>query len=316
MQILVVDDSALVRDLVASIVTAAGYPRPLLARDAREAKAHIKRSVVDLILMDILLPGVDGLQLTRQIRRHLKDEQWIPIIFLTIKDDAEYLAAAIDAGGDDYLVKPVNQVVLLAKVHAMSRISQMKAALDETNLQLSRLTQIDALTNVVNRRGFDESLEHSWRLHRRNDQELCLLFLDIDDFKTYNDSYGHPQGDRCLRQVSELFKSCLRNDSDLLARYGGEEFVIVLPNTTLRAAEKLAQSILLRLSQEQIEHKRSHVVPYITASIGISTTRDRATTAQQLLSQADRSLYKAKSAGRNQLCCYEDIEQVMSDSEL
>nr|WP_315982978.1 response regulator [Aliamphritea spongicola] len=200
MQILVVDDSALVRDMVTSIVVNAGYPQPLLAKDAREAKAHIKRSVVDLILMDIQLPGVDGLQLTRQIRRNLKDEQWIPIIFLTIKDDPDYLAAAIDAGGDDYLVKPVNPVVLLAKVHAMARISNMKAALDETNLQLNRLTQIDALTNVINRRGFDESLMHSWRLHRRNDQELCLLFLDIDDFKTYNDNYGHPQGTAvCVR---------------------------------------------------------------------------------------------------------------------
>lgn len=316
MQILVVDDSALVRDMVTSIVVDAGYPQPLLAKDAREAKTHIKRSVVDLILMDIQLPGVDGLQLTRQIRRNLKDEQWIPIIFLTIKDDPDYLAAAIDAGGDDYLVKPVNPVVLLAKVHAMARISSMKAALDETNLQLNRLTQIDALTNVINRRGFDESLMHSWRLHRRNNQELCLLFLDIDDFKTYNDNYGHPQGDRCLRQVAELFKTCLRNESDLLARYGGEEFVIVLPNTTLRAAEKLAQSILLKLAQERIEHRHSHVAPYITTSIGISTTRDGATTAQKLLSQADRSLYKAKSNGRNQICCFEDIEQLATDAEL
>ena len=315
MQVLVVDDSALVRDIVTSIVVDAGYPQPLLAKDAREARIHIKRSIVDLILMDIQLPGIDGLQLTRQIRRNLKDDHWIPIIFLTIKDDADYLSEAIDAGGDDYLVKPVNKVVLLAKMHAMSRISKMKAALDETNLQLSRLTQIDSLTNTINRRGFDDALKHAWRLHRRNNEELCLLFLDIDGFKIYNDSFGHQQGDRCLRQVSELFKSCLRNESDLLARYGGEEFVILLPNTGLRAAEKLAKTVLDRLQQENISHPNSGTAPYITVSIGISTTRDGAITEQKLLSQADRSLYMAKSNGRNQLCCYEDIEQLMVGSD-
>lgn len=307
MQVLVVDDSALIRDLLSTILVEAGYRPPLLAKGAREAKSIIKKEEIDLILMDIEMPGLNGVDFTRQIRRNLKAENWIPIIFLTIKEEEQYLADAIDAGGDDYLVKPVNKVVVLSKIRAMQRIADMKAALDETNFQLSRLTQIDALTGTMNRRGFQDAMQHAWRLHKRNRDELCVVFADIDDFKNYNDRHGHPQGDQCLRQVARIMQDNLRNDGDMLSRYGGEEFVFLLPATRLRQAEKFADQLLSALQDAYIPHPHSRVAPYVTCSLGISSSRDGARSAQALLSQADRALYEAKSAGRNRACCFEDM---------
>ncbi|WP_315980222.1 response regulator [Aliamphritea spongicola] len=165
MQILVVDDTKLVRDLLESIILDAG-DTPFLANGAKEAKTILNTVDIDLILMDVEMPKMDGFTLTRQIRRHLGDN-WIPIIFLTGKSDDQHLADAIDAGGDDYLTKPINPIVLGAKIRAMARIAQMKADLEEANHQLMKLTHLDPLTETVNRRGLEESLQREWKLHQR-----------------------------------------------------------------------------------------------------------------------------------------------------
>jgi len=292
----VIDDCELIRETVGAIVKNEGYI-PLKAEGAQQALDILDKIDVDLILMDVEMPGLNGFDLTRKIRESKSD--WMPIIFLSGHTDDSYLSQGIDAGGDDYLLKPVNSTVLAAKIRAMSRITKMKAELDEANLKLLKLTHLDALTEIVNRRGLDESLKRFWKMSVREQKALSIAFIDIDHFKPYNDNYGHQQGDECLRQFSKLIERLLERPLDMVARYGGEEFVVVLPETSLEGAVEVCERIISTLAKEDIEHKYSETRPYLTASIGIATSSDGASDAEQLLKQADTAVYQAKRSGRN-----------------
>jgi len=292
----VIDDSKLIREIVGAIVISEGYV-PLKAEGAQQALEILDKVDVDLILMDVEMPGLNGFDLTRKIRESKPD--WIPIIFLSAHSEESYLSQGIDAGGDDYLLKPVNSTVLVAKIRAMSRIAKMKAELDEANHKLLKLTHLDSLTEIVNRRGLDESLKRFWRMSVREQKNLSIAFIDIDHFKPYNDNYGHQQGDKCLRQFSKLIERLLKRPLDMVTRYGGEEFVIVLPETPLEGAMEVCERIVTALAKEDIEHKYSETKPYLTASIGVATNADGASDAEQLLKQADIAVYQAKRSGRN-----------------
>lgn len=302
MQILVVDDNRLIRQMVSAIIAHEGYT-PFTATGAKEAHSVLDTTDIDLILMDVEMPDVDGFELTRQIRQRLKD-QWIPIIFLTGKTNEEHLVEGIDAGGDDYLAKPVNSTVLSAKIRAMARIAQMKSALDEANQQLLKLTHLDALTGAINRRGMDEALERAWRISQREKTELSLILIDIDHFKAYNDNYGHPQGDICLKTFSQTIQAQLFRPGDLLARYGGEEFILILPNTPAEGAEQLCERIINALATANLPHAFSTTNSHITASFGISSSQNTTESASQLIEQADKALYVSKQSGRNRFTNY------------
>ena len=302
MRILVVDDTKLIREMVSAIIRHQGYT-PVTASGATEALAVLQDGNIDLILMDIEMPEMNGFELTRLIRKLLK--HWVPIIFLTGSTEDSHLAEGIDAGGDDYLTKPVNATVLSAKIRAMARIAQMKADLDEVNIKLLQLTQLDPLTEAVNRRGLDESLERAWRIRQRENTELALIFLDIDHFKTYNDNYGHQQGDQCLKLFTGIVQNQLLRPADILARYGGEEFVALLPNTSLAGAEKIAADIISALQQANLPHAFSDTAEYITASLGISSSHLGAKDSHELLKQADKAVYLAKQQGRNRSVTYQ-----------
>lgn len=304
MRILVVDDSRLVRKMVSAIISAEGYT-PFTAESAQVALQVLAQEDIDLILMDVEMPQVNGFELTRQIRE--LQEQWIPIIFLTGQCDDSYLSQGIDAGGDDYLLKPVNSIVLAAKIRAMSRIAQMKAELDEANHALLKLTHLDPLTEVVNRRGLDESMGRYWRMNLREKSQMSVIFLDIDHFKAYNDNYGHQRGDECLREFCQVVASQLRRPADLLARYGGEEFVILLPKTDLEGAILVGDAVVKRLSEVRIEHAYSSTKPYLTSCLGVASTSCGAKSAKQLMEQADKALYQAKMNGRDRLMSYREL---------
>jgi len=292
----VVDDSKFIREMVSAIILDEGY-LPYKAEGAQEALGVLNETDIDLILMDVEMPGLNGFELTRKIRETLKE--WIPIIFLSGQNDDSYLSRGIDAGGDDYLSKPVNSIVLSAKIRAMSRIAKMKAELDEANHKLLKLTHLDPLTEIINRRGLNESLARFWRMSLREKKELSVAFIDIDHFKLYNDNYGHQQGDNCLRQFSKLIEKLLLRPLDMITRFGGEEFVVVLPETSQNGAIAVCERIITALAYESIEHSYSETKPYLTASLGIATNSDGADDAEQLLQQADIAVYQAKRSGRN-----------------
>ncbi len=276
--------------------------KAICASGYKEALEVLATTRIELVLMDIEMPDMNGFEVTKIIRSTYPD--WMPIIFLSANDSEAYLAKGIDAGGDDYLTKPVKQVVLAAKIRAMERISLMKSALDHANKQLVALSSIDSLTQVLNRRGLDIALDTSWQDNLQGNAELSLLMLDIDCFKLYNDNYGHQKGDDCLAEVASIFNQALEQPNDVIGRYGGEEFIIALPYTPIESARFKAQELINTLLSAKISHKHSTVLPYVSVSIGISSTSCGATDIKQLIKQADSALYQAKENKRNQYAVF------------
>jgi diguanylate cyclase (GGDEF)-like protein len=304
LNILVVDDNKFIRQVVSAMIVDSGHTA-ITADGHQQALAELKKETIDLVLMDIEMPEVNGFELTKMMRKAYP--QWFPIIFLSSNDSEDYLTKGIDAGADDYLTKPVKQVILSAKIRAMERIAKMKGALDRANKQLEILSSIDPLTKVLNRRGLDNVLANAWEINERQAGELSILMLDIDFFKLYNDHYGHPQGDKCLVQVANALSETLSRSTDALARYGGEEFMVILPFTPVDGARFKAKELKFALLSKKIKHEYSTVLPYITISIGIATTTiNGALNVSELIEQADIALYQAKEQGRN---CYQVFQE-------
>ena len=263
----------------------------------------------DLILLDIVLPDIDGFEVARRIRQLEHPGDWTPIIFLTALNKDEDLEKGIAAGGDDYLHKPVSEIVLGAKIRAMQRIIQMRQSLlvltrklDAANHELRRLAALDGLTGIANRRHFDEVLQREWRRAMRQGHELSVLMCDIDFFKQYNDAYGHLVGDEALRDVARVLTSVLDRGGDLVARYGGEEFAAVLPDTSPGGALFVAERMKQAIDQLKLMNAGTPF-GHITASFGIaSAVPTPATNPLALLDAADRALYEAKHQGKNRVC--------------
>jgi diguanylate cyclase (GGDEF)-like protein len=297
LDILVIDDSSCQRQLIVAMIEDSGF-KALCANGHKQALAILSKKNIDLILMDIEMPDMNGFELTKVIRATYAE--WMPIIFISTTDSERNLTKGIAAGGDDYLTKPVKQVVLIAKICAMKRIFLMKSALERANKQLEVLSSMDFLTKLLNRRGLDNMLEVLWKKNSIDDAELSLLMLDIDFFKLYNDNYGHQQGDKCLMHVASIFNRALDHSTDVIGRYGGEEFIIVLPMTIISDAQCKAEEIIAALLSAKIEHKCSEIIPYLSVSIGIASTNLGAKDVNELIEQADIALYQAKANKRNQ----------------
>lgn len=310
MKALVIEDTVTSATLICHLLERMGL-RAVHARDGESGIEAFKLERPDLVLLDIIMPGMDGFDVARRIRQLERDGEWTPIIFLSARASEADLERGIDVGGDDYLVKPVSEVVLKAKVRAMQRIAQMRYSLllltrklNEANRELSRLSSVDGLTGIPNRRVFDDTLVREWRRAERRNAPLSLLLLDIDHFKEYNDCYGHQAGDDCLRAVAGSLDRALRRSSDLAARYGGEEFVIVLPETDAEGARNVAENVLEIVRGLGIEHARSPTASRVTISIGVATAipaRDDDSGWKKLLGSADAALYQAKDNGRNRI---------------
>ena len=304
MNVLIVDDSDFIRKLVAKCISNEGYT-PLIASGAKEALKILNKQAVDLILMDVEMPYMNGFELTQLIRK--RSENWIPIIFLTSKTEDKYLAQGIESGGDDYLGKPIKEIVLAAKLKAMSRIVDMKSELNEANEKLLMLTQTDTLTGLVNRRGMRLAIKNIWEESLAKRDAFCVVFMDIDYFKHFNDGYGHQEGDKKLKQVATIIVDNIRQDTDIAVRYGGEEFILILPSIDLQGAIRVIHKIQDKLSCEQLPHAfRPDNVEVVTMSFGVSSS-DLSTNISELIQQADAAMYKAKELGRNTYVNYKDV---------
>lgn len=298
MKILLVEDSATLRHAMAQYVREAGHS-PLLARSGEEALQLLESTPVELIIMDVEMPGLNGFETTRLIREWLGDH-WIPIIFVTGKSEDESYREGIEAGGDDYLIKPVSSVIIKAKIRAMARIAEMRDQLNQLNAELEALSQVDSLTQALNRRTFNDQAQQHWRLAKRRQTPTSVLMIDVDHFKPYNDHYGHPAGDRCLKAITDSLQNCLHRPADLLGRYGGEEFVVLLPETDRNGTRSVASKALEAVRQLALEHKYSSAGPRVTVSIGGATcNHPLGHDLEELIKCADRALYKAKHAGRD-----------------
>lgn len=321
-RIMVVDDSRDSQLLTERQLRWGGYTELLLTHSAEDALRQLgvgeeRGASVDLILMDLLMPGLNGIEACRRIRQdpRLAD---IPILIVTACAAGEELEAAFTAGASDYIEKPCSRTVLLARVgHALRlkheiecrkarerELLEIACQLETANATLRRLAHLDGLTEIPNRRAFDETLAWEWRRVERNLGDLALLLIDIDHFKQYNDRFGHAAGDECLRQVAHALSESYARPGDFAARYGGEEFVVILPETTLRGAAHVAERLRKAVAALDLEGSGTPAGTRVTASVGVAAVRpcDGGTPAA-LIEAADRALYSAKAQGRNQVVC-------------
>lgn len=298
MKILLVEDSATLRYAISRYINEVGH-EAILAQDGEEAMHIVDETAVDMIIMDVEMPGLDGFETTSLIREML-GEHWVPIIFVTGKSDESDFKDGIEAGGDDYLIKPVSRVILKAKIRAMERIIDMRNQLNKANRELTELSERDSLTRLYNRRTFENRTEEYWRQANRSRDPLSILLLDIDHFKAFNDSYGHIAGDDCIRKVSACIALCANRPGDMVARYGGEEFIVLLTNTPESGARHVAEQIREAIVALRIEHRESSASEYVTISIGggtLNNTQNGDLTS--LIHAADIALYRSKDSGRN-----------------
>jgi len=311
LKILLVDDQKSHRMVLAAELTARGHTL-IEADNAKEALRLFVMERPDMVLLDVEMPGQNGHWAAREMRL-AEPDGWTPIIFLSGLVADRDLATGIDAGGDDYLFKPVSPVVLQAKLAAMQRLCslhkqmmQLTDQLKASNADLQALSVKDPLTGLTNRRGLDIRLDEELRAARRDQSTLTLILIDVDNFKLYNDTAGHLQGDQCLRRIGQLLGETCRRPRDLAARFGGEEFVILLPGTSHSGAMFFAKGLRRTLHQLALPHPGLNGEKCVTVSGGISTcVPDGNTTIESLLSRADAALYTAKSLGRDRFFCFE-----------
>jgi len=306
MKVLIVDDSKAIRNYISECVSALGH-QPYYAENGIEAVEFIKSNNVDLIMMDVEMPDMDGLEATKEIRKLLKDN-WVPIVIITSKIDDNTYTEGILVGADAYVLKPIKPLNLQLQIMAMQRIYDTREKLKltqqqllEANEKLLKISMIDELTGLANRRSFNQYLEKQFGLAKRDKNPLSVIICDIDFFKIYNDSYGHVQGDDCLRSIAEKIGGVPARPTDMVCRYGGEEFTLILPNTNLQGglfiAEKTRQAVL----SANILHKDSSIATQVTLSLGLATYTGQFKTREDITKAADTALYCAKEKGRNRV---------------
>ncbi|HET98010.1 MAG TPA: diguanylate cyclase [Desulfurivibrio alkaliphilus] len=317
--ILIVDDAPESRILLRRMLAGCGYGAiheadgaaavfAFFGLDADGGGEPLSHLDLDLILLDIVMPGLDGIEVCRRLKgvEALRD---IPIIMVTAANADENLRTVFEIGAMDYLQKPVKKVELCVRVKSALRLKEemdrrlaLTRELEQANQRLRHMAMVDGLTGIANRRCFDEFLNREWRRCQRDGWSIAVCLADIDFFKLYNDIYGHLQGDDVLKQVAALFQQVVNRPGDLVARFGGEEFVFVLSGADAEGAGKIAQRAMDMLAEAAIPHLHSPVGEHLTVCFGVSATVPRPGTYPRLLLDcADKALYDAKKIRGNRM---------------
>lgn len=317
--ILVVDDSPECRLLLLRMLVNGGYAKLLEADGARAVFQHFgldqegrgipnRNLELDLILLDIVMPELDGIEVCRRLKA-FAELQEIPVIMVTADNTDSNLRTVFDLGAVDYIHKPVKQVELCARVKSALRLKRemdrrlaLAQELEEANQRLRRMALVDGLTGLANRHCFDEFLDREWRRCQRDGQPLAICLADIDFFKLYNDIYGHLQGDEALKMVAKAFQQVIHRPGDLVARFGGEEFVFILSGSEVDGAQRVVARAIAKIEELAIAHPHSPVAENLTVCFGIAAMLPRPGIYPNLLIEcADKALYEAKQTRGNQV---------------
>jgi len=311
--VLIAEDDPTSRQLLEKAVGALGY-EVLTAADGLVAWNIIRQREVRVVIADWEMPGMNGLSLCRRVRSGVLPH-YLFFILLTSKTGKNEIIEGLEAGADDYLTKPFDRSELAARLRTGRRIvdleyelSAKNEILEDLNGRLQRMALTDPLTEIGNRRGFYDTLD---RLHGKDgvsESGYALVMCDVDNFKSYNDSYGHVAGDQVLKDVTAAMKKCLRSN-DGIFRYGGEEITVYLPTATLESGREVAQRICRAVEALKVPHS-GNTTGFVTVSCGVAAAGDAASSAEtkgrekgweHVLSRADEALYLAKSRGRNRV---------------
>ncbi len=317
--VLLVDDQPIFAALVRQLLQGTGIILHY-CKDPHQAHEQIRALNPTVILLDLFMPELSGMEVLQQLRRD-EQAQRIPIIVLSSAERPQTKHDALMSGASDYLVKNPERLELLARLRTHSRnylsaieldaalaenqrirqqLERAYAELEQRNRELQRLSLLDGLTGLANRRHFDEFLAAELARSMRSHYHLGLILLDVDFFKSYNDHYGHPAGDVCLRQLARVLTGEVQRVTDLPARYGGEEFAVVLPATSAEGALAVAERIRQAVMNCAMPHERSTIAPLVTVSVGVTVHAVQpGDSPKTLIEQADAALYQAKRAGRN-----------------
>ncbi len=323
MSILVVDDSRMSRALIKALLEKSGYKNVKTAESASEAfeilgiNGETVRETpdIDLVLLDIVMRDMDGIEACRRIKceKLLRD---IPVVMVTGKSNKETFEKAFESGAMDFISKPVDKIELKARIgSALSlkmetdrrknrelKLIKLAEQLEQANKELHRLSSIDGLTGIANRRTFDKMVDKEWKRALRQERPIALAMIDIDYFKPYNDHYGHQEGDDCLKKVARCIANSLKRPGDFVARYGGEEFVIIFPEITGENATTIADLVRKAVADLKLPHELSKAGDYVSISVGVAVTVPLPGSSHtELIKKADSALYQAKETGRNKV---------------
>ena len=299
--ILIVDDDSTVVMALNKALNKIGRIR--FASDAKQAFLMIEEKHPDLILLDVELPDIRGLEVCSLLKGDPNTEN-IPVLFITSNTEVGFEEKVFDVGAADYIVKPLKPRVVAARV-------QTHLDYNLAIRLLEKLAHTDSMTGLANRRTFDERLIVELKRAHREQEPLTVVIIDIDEFKKFNDHFGHIEGDDCIKSIALALGNSLKRSTDLAARYGGEEFAFILPNTDIEGANKLLSGLLQSIEQLNLTHAPEAKFDVVTISIGYSTVipgqkYENDSDDWAVVKAADHALYESKQNGRNQIS-YEQL---------
>jgi two-component system, cell cycle response regulator len=302
-RILVVDDNPDNIEIIAMRLRYRGY-EILEASDGSQALDQVHDDPPDLILLDVMLPDIDGYEISRRIKGSA-ELPFIPIILVTARDSTQDKVAGLDAGADDYLTKPINFPELEARVRSMLRIKRLQDELEEKNRELERLSISDGLTGLYNHRHIHGLLAEEYERVERTMDCMSVAMFDLDRFKAVNDTHGHQAGDRVLVEMADILRETAR-DIDRLGRYGGEEFIALLPETCIDDAAVFVERVRREVARRHFDIGRDEPL-HMTISAGVATyPHELVDSVETLVKLADQALYAAKAGGRDRVVRFDE----------
>jgi diguanylate cyclase (GGDEF)-like protein len=276
-----------------------------VAEDGHRAVAKAREGGLDLVLLDIMMPGMDGLDCCRLIKGFTEDA-FLPVVLLTARADIDSRVAGLRIGADDYVCKPFDERELLARLSNLLRLKRLHDQITDAKDRLATLAIKDELTQLYNYRYLQTRLTDEFKRAERYREPLSCVMIDVDHFKRINDRFGHVAGDQVLREVATRLLGAVR-EIDVVARYGGEEFLLVLPSTNFSGALSVAERVWRSIGSAPFALPGADAAgERITASVGVAVYPSRdIKNKDQLVKAADRALYQAKDEGRDRICVFQ-----------
>lgn len=306
--ILIIDDDAFMQKRMKFFLEKEGH-QVICANDGETGIQTFLQAKPNLILLDAVMEGMNGFDCCCQITK-MPEAKDTPVLMITGLNDQESVDRAFAAGAVDYVTKPIHWPVLRQRVKRLleqvqAKLEQLKAqkVLEIANEQLKGMVTIDGLTQIANRRRFDEYLAQQWMRLAKEELPLSLILIDVDDFKLYNNTYGSEIGDDCLKKLAITFSESLKNPTDLVARYSGQRFMAILPKTHAKEAIEIAEKIRYNVNALRIIHSRSSVSNHITISLGVTTLipaiASQKVNIELFINSVHEALQQAKKLGKN-----------------